>query len=71
MTATTQLPPIEHERLYTMKEACERMGVTWPTLKKMIADDQLKTVPAGKLRRIPGAEIVSLTSPNAKTRSVK
>jgi len=71
MTPTTQPPPVEPTRLYTLKETCERMGVTWPTLKQMIADDQIKTVPAGKLQRIPGAEIISLTSPKTTKGALK
>ena len=49
-------------RLLKSAEACQALGVSYPTLKKMVDSGQLRVVKIGRGFRIPEAELQKLVS---------
>jgi excisionase family DNA binding protein len=45
---------------YSIAETCEAIGVTRPTLYKLIAEARLRTVKVGTRRLVPATEIERL-----------
>jgi len=54
-------------RLHTVKEAARLLGMTPPTLRRMIAEGAIKAVVAGSTFRISDAEIQRVTAPMEAT----
>jgi len=50
-------------RLHTVKDAAQRLGMTPPTLRRMIAEGGIKAVVAGSTFRISDAEIQRVMAP--------
>lgn len=49
-------------RLLKSAEACQALGVSYPTLKKMVDSGQLRAVRIGRGLRIPEAELHRLAN---------
>lgn len=54
------LPPVDTAQAYTVVESIAYLRTSRPSLYKLIADGELKTITRGRRRLIPGSELARL-----------
>lgn len=62
--AQQQDPPVDPLR--TVRETCERLGVSHPTVYRLIRANKLKSLVVGRMRRIPESEIARFIADGLK-----
>lgn len=59
------LPPLDPLQRYSIAEACKYLRVSRAFIYKLIHDGKLKTIPEGRRRYVPGAEIAKRSGAGA------
>ena len=49
--------PEQAKRLLTVRESCERLGISHPTLYALLNSGRIKSLKIGRARRVPVSEI--------------
>jgi excisionase family DNA binding protein len=55
MTQDTESQPTH--RLLTVRESCNRLGISHPTLYALLNSGRIKSLKIGRARRVPSSEI--------------
>jgi excisionase family DNA binding protein len=57
MRVKQQTEPEPRQRLLTVRQSCERLGISHPTLYELLNSGQIKSLKIGRARRVPSTEI--------------
>jgi excisionase family DNA binding protein len=57
MHVKQQTEPEPRQRLLTVRESCERLGISHPTLYNLLNSGQIKSLKIGRARRVPSTEV--------------